>query len=345
MSTVSCPPFVPPRRRWVYARQLVACLLLGFCLPRAVFSLTPSDTAALLHRANNLLEWGRWKEARQLLAQSLSQDPNNPELLAYNAHILTGFGDYTTALQMAQHAVSMNANCAICHLYLSEALGEKAKHLSKLRALLELRKIRKQLEQATALGPNVADVHWGWINFNLEVPAAAGGNPHTAMQQAAALAVIDPVDGHLARATVYLATGQPAQALHEYLQAAQQYPSDPRGVFYVGLTYFQGAQYAAAAPYLERAAKLQPQSSLYAGYYAAVLIHLQKEDQARQVITASAPLHPDSRLPDYLVAEALKRVGQNFVWARELIQRYLATPPEPDQPTVSDARQLLTSLG
>lgn len=329
-------------------RQLLrwsACLLLVLAVPIGAYALTATQTQAVLQQAGSLLEWGRWKEARQLLRSSLSQDPANARLLAYDAHVLIGFGDYPTALQQARHAVELDAQCGVCHLFLSEALGEKAKHMSKLRALFELRKIKKQLQMASSLAPNSADVHWGWINFNLEVPAAAGGDPRAALRQASALEGVDPVDGHIARAAIALAAGNAPQALREYLQAAHDYPNDPRGLFCVGLTYFQQGRYDTAASYLARAAKLQPQSSLYASYYAATLIYLRQEAAARQVIEASLPLHPESRLADYLVAQALQHEGRNFAWARQLLQHYLEIAPEPDQPTQADARQLLASLG
>lgn len=321
------------------------CLVLALALPLFGFSLTAAETQAVLQQAGNLLEWGRWKEARQLLTASLGQDPNNPRLLAYSAHVLVGFGDYVAALAQAKQAVDLDQQCALCHLYLSEALGERAKHMSRFRALLQLGKIKKQLELASTLNPNLPDVHWGWINFNLEVPAAAGGSTGNALQQAGRLALVDPVDGYIARAAIDLAANHNQQALQEYLEAARKYPNDPRGLFYAGLTYFQQRQYATAAPYLARAAKLQAQSSLYSAYYAAVLVFLQREAEARGVLQASLALHPDSRLGDYLVAQALKQTGRNFDWAKELLQHYLATAPEPDQPTRDDAARLLASLG
>lgn len=280
-----------------------------------------------------------------MLAAALSREANNPELLAYQAHVLVGFGADEEALKLAKQSVSLDANCALCHLFLSEALGEKAKHMGKMRALLALHKIRKQLELATQLGPNLPDVHWGWINYNLEVPAAAGGSTAQAMRQAEAIAPQDPVDSRIARASVYLALGQQEQAMQQYRLAAQEHPEDPRGVFYVGLTLFQRDDFAGAEPWLKKALTLQPESSLYAGYYAANLVRLGEPTRAREVLAASAPRHPDSRLSDFLVAKALKTIGENFAWARQLLDSYLATAPEPDQPTHQDARALLASLG
>ncbi|MGH9535282.1 MAG: CDC27 family protein [Terriglobales bacterium] len=302
-------------------------------------------TAATLHRAGQLIEWGRWKEARSLVQEQLAKSPKDAELLAYDAHIQIGFGHDAAALKEARRAVKLDPTCALCHLYLGEALGQKAKRESKVFALIQVGKIKRQLTLASRYGPDLGDVHWGWIRFNLQVPPVAGGNVKDAFAQARALGRIDPVDGLIAQATIDLALGRPGAAMAAYQQAAGQYPNDPRAIFEVGLTLFNRQQYARAAGYLRRARDLQPQSTLYAGYYAATLIHLRQHQRARHVIAATQPLHPDSRLADYLAAKALKSVGQDYAWARRLVSAYLAAAPEPNQPTVHQARELLASLG
>lgn len=323
--------------------MLLAALLLS-ALGRPGWSM-PAPPATPLTRAANLIEWGRWKEARDLLTQALKQSPQNPQLLAYQAHVLIGFGEDDGALDLAQQAVKLDGQCAICHLYLGEAMGERAKHMNRFRALIQVRHIHKELEMALQLAPKNGDVRWGWINFDLDVPAAVGGSTSDAAQQADALEQIDPVDGHIAHATIDLATGRPKDALAEYQKAAHDFPNDPRGNFYVGLTLFQKGEFAAAQPYLDKARTLQPQSALYIGYYAATLVHLKHQEQARAVIDAALQRFPNSRLGDYLVAQALHAVGQNFEWARQLLTSYLAVPSEPDQPTHADAQQLLSALG
>ncbi|MGH9205875.1 MAG: hypothetical protein ACRD1G_04865, partial [Acidimicrobiales bacterium] len=100
-----------------------------------------------------------------------------------------------------------------------------------------------------------------------------------------------------------------------------------------------------AAPYLQRALALNPESALYSGYQAANLVHLTKLEQARVVILAAQKVHPESRLGAYLVAQALHETGQDFVWAKQLLALYLDVPPEPDQPSLADARTLMSALG
>lgn len=336
---------VPPASRPGWLKPFFVFLSLFLLTLAPVVSAAQATAQDALHQAANLVEWGRWKEARDVLSAALQKEPNNAPLMAYDAHVLISFGDVDEALHLAKQAVKLDSQCATCHLYLSEALGERARHMNRMRALMQLHHIRQELETALQLGSNIGDVHWGWINFELDIPAAVGGSAQRAGQEADALARIDPVDGHIAHATIDLSTGHPNQAMAEYEQAARQYPKDPRGIFYVGLTLFQRGQHAAALPYLEKAQDLQPQSALYAGYYAANLVYLKRQNDARAVLDSARRRFPDSRLGDYLVAEALRKEGQNFDWARQLLSAYLAVPPEPDQPSRGQAEQLLSALG
>lgn len=307
----------------------------------------PGSSAATLEHASDLVEWGRLKEARDLLATALTvpAGATDARLLAYYAHVLMKFGDVNGGERWAKRAVELDAKCATCHLYLFEALALKAQTMNAVRGMWALPKLKKQLELATALGPDLDDVQWGWIDFDLGLPKAAGGGLDGARTHADQLEHIDPVDGHLARAAIAKAAGDTQQELNEYRAAATAAPNDPRGVFALGKALYQRGEYAAAEPYLSRALALNAQSALYSGYQAANLVHLHKLEQARAVITSGQKLHPESRLGEYLAAQALKATGQDFTWARQLLASYLTVPAEPDQPTAAEGRELLAALG
>ncbi|HVA63024.1 MAG TPA: tetratricopeptide repeat protein [Terriglobales bacterium] len=328
-------------RRWA---KLAAAGLLGGILgllaglpARATTSADPT-----IQRAADLVEWGRLKEARSLLAAAVADPGNarNAPLIGYYSHLLAKFGDLRGGMSMAKRAVALDDRCAACHLYLFEAMADRAKTVSQFRALLQLPKMKKQLQKATDLDPNSGDVQWGWIDLDLALPSALGGSPADALKHADRLAQIDPVDGHLARASIYESTHKPDLALAEYRAAAVDHPNDPRGIFALGQALYARKDYAAAAPQLTRALALNPQSALYSGYQAANLVQLQHRRQAQQVLEAAAKLHPDSRLGAYLVAQALHDTGQDFDWAKQLLGAYMAMPPEPEQPTLAQAQKL-----
>ncbi len=299
-----------------------------------------------LPQAKELVEWGRLKEARALLERASTDAGNdkNAPLLAYLGHLDAQFGDLKSARALTKEAVKVDANCATCHLYRFEAMALHAETLNQVRALLALHGIKKQLEKAEALAPNLGDVQWGWIQLDLSLPAAVGGSSRAALEHATILSRIDPVDGHLARASIFASQGHPDQALAEYRAAAEQHSNDPRGVFALGKALYQRADYAGAAAPLRRAWDLNHASALYGAYHAANLVRLQRLAEGRAVLAAAQQGHPNSRLGDFLTGQALADTGQDFDWAKQLLQRYLQVPPEPGQATAAEAEALLQKV-
>lgn len=325
-----------------YAAVLVLAAMAAIAAPA---SAPPADPT--VRRAADLVEWGRWQEARKLLADAVAEPGNarNAALIAYYAHVLLKFGDLRTGTDQAKRAVALDGACASCHLYMFEAMAERAQGMNQFHALLVLPRMKKQLEKATALDPDSGDVQWAWIDLDLALPVAAGGSTSEALKHADRLSEIDPVDGRLARASIYESLKQSDQALAQYRAAAEDHPDDPRGDFALGQALYKRGDFAAAAPFLAQAFHLNPASALYSAYYAASLVHDKKLPQARTVLDAAQALHPDSRVGDYLCAEALRQTNQDFAWAKQLLAEYLAVPSEPDQPTAAQAQKLLAALG
>src|SRR6185437_580760 len=303
------------------AGPMVAVLVLVGCGAAAAAASTPPSDP-VVRRAADLVEWGRWQEARKLLADALAQPANarNAPLIAYYAHVLLKFGDLRAGTDQAKRAVALDDACASCHLYLFEATAERAQGMNQFRALLVLPRMKKQLEKATALDPGSGDIQWAWIDLDLALPSAAGGSSADAMKHADRLGEIDPVDGRLARASIYASLKQPEQELAQYRLAAEDHPDDPRGLFALGQALYQRGDFAAAAPPLAKAYAMNPASALYSGYHAASLVHEKKLPQARAVLDAAQAQHPDSRLGDYLCAEALRQTNHDFAWAKQLLE-------------------------
>ncbi|MGH9487566.1 MAG: tetratricopeptide repeat protein [Terriglobales bacterium] len=325
-----------------------AAVLLASCLalPAATAFPIPPPPQSPLQHAHDLVEWGRLKQARALL-QPLAGDPGNDKnaaLLAYLGHLQVLFGNLKAARELTGKAVRLDPACASCHLYRFEALARNAERLNQFRALLALHGIKDQLEKAARLDPSLGDIQWGWIQLDLTLPPALGGGSQDALQHADLLARLDPVDGNLARAEIFLASGHPQRALAEYRAAAQTHPADPRGVFALGRALYLRADYAGAAAPLRRAWQMNSASALYGAYHAANLTRLQHLRRARAVLASAQRLHPGSRLGDFLTAQALLATGQDLAWARHLLLRYLAVPPEPGQASAASAQQLLTQL-
>lgn len=326
-------------------RRSSSGLGLAVFLLAAVGAAASAPKPAPLAQARQWVEWGDWSQARELLAGALRAAPNDPQLLAYDAHVLIAFGQDKQAVSLTRKALKVDPQCGTCHLFLAEALGKEAKGYSRFRALFELRHIRKHLQRALALSPGNPDVYWGFINYYLQVPPSVGGGVPKAFAYVGRLAHYDAVDGAIALGEVEIAAGHPQQALAAYRKVAAEHARDPRALFVLGEALFRQGEFAAAEPWLKRARRMAPKSAFYTGYEAAALVHLNQQTRAWQMLRAFDARPGLSRLPDFMVAQALKLVGQNFPWARQLLESYLAAPREPNQPTHQAARTLLASLG
>lgn len=329
-------------RKW-----LVGGCAVGLLLGTGLRASTPPENP-LLRQAAELVEWGRWKEARALVTPALAPGgayAANPQVMGYYAHLLLAFGDLDEATQWAEKAVKLDDSCARCHLYLFETMARHAKGMSQMRALLYLPKIKKELERATALAPTDGDVQWGWIDLDLGLPAAVGGSASEAAKHADTLSREDPLDGWLARAEIAETQGKSDLALQDYEHASRDFPDDPRGDFALGKALYERGDYSAAETPLRQAAQSTQDSALYSGYWAAELTRLNRLEEARTELAAGAKSHPDSRLGDFLVAQALQASHKDSPWAHALLESYLAVPSEPEQPTAGEARQLEATLG
>ncbi|MGH9413118.1 MAG: hypothetical protein ACRD0Y_05200 [Terriglobales bacterium] len=331
--------------RW--GRHGVAVVALMLVVGCAVRAATIKDAGVTpLQRAQQLADWGRLKEARTLLESARADAGNakNAALVAFLGHVEVQFGDLKAARALTKEAVKIDDACASCHLYRFEAMARHAQTVSQFRAALALHGIKKQLEKAEELAPDMGDVQWGWIKFDLAVPVSLGGGSGDALKHADLLSRLNAVDGHLARASIYASEGKAQMALAEYRAAARTHPDDATAVFALGKALYQQADYAGAAGSLTRAWSLEPGSVFYGAYQAANLVRLQRPEKARAVLAKAQEEHPNSRLGDFLTAQALADTGQDAGWARQLLQRYLAVPPEPGQASAQEARKLLGQL-
>ncbi len=341
----STAPAAPSRPQGLAPEGLAPARAAGWLVLLAALLVPLAAAASPLAQARQWVEWGDWIQARSLLDAALKSTPNDPKLLAYDAHVLLAFQENKQAVKLARQAVKLDARCGSCHLFLAEGLGQQAKGVSRFRALFKLHHILKHLKLALQLSPNDPDVYWGFINYYLQVPPAAGGGAAKAYAYVRQLAQYDAVDGALAMGEVEVAGGHPERAMQVYRQSAAAHPNDPRALFAVGEALFRQGDFAAALDWLQRARRLAPQSAFYTGYEAAALVHLSRQIQAWRLIRAYETRPQRSQLPEFLVAQALKAVGQNFPWARQLLESYLAVPHEPNQPSHRVARSLLASLG
>ena len=175
--------------------------------------------------------------------------------------------NFDQAIVHLEKAVQLAPQNSVYHQWLGRAYGEKA---DRERSFNLARKVKTEFETAVHLNPSNIPARRDLEEYCLDAPWIAGGSKDEAKAQVDAIAAIDPVQGHVARAEydalglkkTDLADNEYHQALEvksthidAYLDAADFYirqnrpadlanvidaavrvaPSDPRLAFYRGV--------------------------------------------------------------------------------------------------------------
>lgn len=148
----------------------------------------------------------------------LKSNPNNLEILERVGDEFANKGDFEAAFIYYNKLVKLKPQIANYHYKSGGALGMIAKNSSKFKAITLINDIRDAFETALKLDPNHIDSHYALIEYNLQLPAIAGGSETKAKEYANALYKISRIDG-------YLAHGHIAEYYKRYTLAEKYYKS------------------------------------------------------------------------------------------------------------------------
>lgn len=267
------------------------------------------DVSGLVDTARQLFDRGRYSAAITALQSAQSQNPASADTYYWMGRTFFEIQDYNSAIAQFQKAISLNGNVSAYHQWLGRAYGDKA---DKERSFFVARRAKGQFEKAVKLDPSNVAARRDLADYCMQAPWIVGGNKDQAVAQIKAIAAIDPVEAHLARAEYNMTVlKSPAKAENEYRQALAANPER-------------------VEPYLEAAAFFGRQHKL---------------EDMKTTIDAVAQLHPDD--PRVMFYRAMYSVlsTTNLGSAEEELKSYLAsTPPRSDWPSHSAARDWLGRL-
>lgn len=106
------------------------------------------------------------------------------------------------AMEWFEKAVKLNDTSAVYHLWYGRALGDEAQKANKLRQPFLARKVKHEFERAVQLDPKLVDARMGLVDFYSIAPGVMGGSMDNAKAQAAEIAKLSPLHGHLATARI-----------------------------------------------------------------------------------------------------------------------------------------------
>lgn len=271
----------------------IALLLSGALITRGIQG-TPDPLA----QARAQFDRGEYRVAITTLSSAIETSPHDAQLWHWRSRCYLELGDYNRAIDDGDRAVTERPRDSEYRRWLGRAYGAAAEHR---RSFSIARKVRAAFEQAVRLDPSNIAARRDLMEFYVEAPWIVGGDKRKALEQVDAIAQLDVVAGHLARAAYLAGTEHPNEANAEYQRVLD---ARPDGV----------------DPYLEVA----DESLDDAGRFASAV------EQASRVAAA------DIRLT-YYKGVALILANRNLIEAERLLSVYLATAPRrSDLPSHAD---------
>ena len=282
-------------------------LILSGALLAAALLCAASDPLLIAQRQ---FEAGSYREATATLQSALAQEPGNAGLHYWLARCYYELGAYDLAISSAEQAVKLDPKNSEYHQWLGRAYGGKAEKVGGLSGFSLARKVRREFEEAVHLNPANLRARRDLLEFYLNAPGLVGGDKDKALQHAQAIAALDPVEGHLARAAYWLGKKKPELAEAEYRRVLEEKPGR-------------------VEPYLE-----------VADFYQ------QREDASRMeaAVEPAARVNPSHRALAYYRGVVRVLAGKRLSEAEQLLKSYLTGPPRSDRPSPASTREWLGRL-
>lgn len=180
-----------------------------------------------LAAARRDFEAGRYREAVAVLEAAEARDRKEPRLYYWLARAQYELHQFKSARKAAERAAALNPNQSDYQLWLARATGQVAdryRGLFGLSALSLAGKAREAFERAVELDGSNIEARRDLMAFYLEAPGIVGGGADKALRQVEAIAKLDAVEGHVARAEYWRHKDHLEQADAEYRLALEAQP-------------------------------------------------------------------------------------------------------------------------
>jgi tetratricopeptide (TPR) repeat protein len=162
-----------------------------------------------------------YTKAKPLFESYLKEHPNDQKTLEYLGDIAGYAKDWERAISYYEKLVEIAPNMANYHYKYGGVLGMKALEINRLRALGLIGDIKEAFLKAAALDPKHIEVRWALVEFYIQLPSIIGGSEKKALLYANELAVLSPVDGHLAKGYIAEYNDRPLDAEVHYKNAVK----------------------------------------------------------------------------------------------------------------------------
>ena len=191
-------------------------LFRGLALLLGIFVLLLANSAYAAESGKQLLAAGRVDDVVHLTEEQIAHSPKDTEAHNLLCRAYFSIEQWDAAVSACEHAVALNPQSSLYHLWLGRAYGEKADRSSFLGAASLAKKARASFERAVELDPKNVEARADLGEFYAEAPGIIGGGKDKARQQAEALMPLNPAMGHWVLARIAEKDKDPAAAEREY---------------------------------------------------------------------------------------------------------------------------------
>ena len=225
---------------------------------------------------------GQYRQATDALQALAQRNPTDGVIQYWLGRNLFEIRDFSRAISSFERAVSLDAGRSEYHDWLGRACGRKAdqsSHSNMALALSMARRTHHEFETAVQLDATNINAQRDLIEFMANAPGNLGGGENHALDQIHTLSGVDPVEGTLALADLYVARKKFEQAGEQY-QKILESATNPIDAYHEAGDYYRDrgdAEHMEQA--VSAASKVDP-SDRRLSYYSGVALVLENNDPA-----------------------------------------------------------------
>lgn len=289
----------------------LAFVVIAAASPQAIGGI---ERSAPIDRARADFDAGRYADAASALESATKSQPDDAMAHYWLGRARLEQGDYRHAIDAFTRAVNLDSDNSEYFRWLGRAEGEIADREHSFSAA---RRVRPALEKSVRLDPSNVAARRDLMGFYLEAPWLMGGSDGKAWSQVLAIAAIDPLAGHLARAAYWTHKNDINRAKAEYGAVVEAGPREIGPYTEAGEFYERTRDAAGLRAIIDLGAKIdsnEPQLKYFRGVLAVLSgIGLADAEEALRAYAEGVPRRSDRPAPsaarDWLgqVYEALGR--------------------------------------
>jgi len=176
----------------------------------------PANAQDLLAQSRAALQAGEADHALELLHSLPSSDAGQAEAHNLECRVRYTLEEWNEAVDQCEQAVRLDGQNSDYHLWLGQALGEKADRASFIKAYSIAKRVPVEFEEAVRLNPRNAEALFDLGEFYRQAPGVVGGGVDKAEGVAAKLDKVDPSRAHELR-------GNMAESRKDYDAAEREF--------------------------------------------------------------------------------------------------------------------------